>query len=342
MPQRPFGGPQPVGVIYNTSMHRPDAALALAELYGFEGKREARVGSVCVVGSGLKTAIFCDIMSRFYHPGPPRNGNVELAVGLAAVDPLPPDPPMVTAVVERKNDQGEPQYPRTIHALSDTSLAEAVLRNGVIFNAEAVVLLSGPATYLAKSLNLPGTPEIYRQRVKRLVLVDSGEPQRDVPAIRRILAEWPSPIFYCGPEVGESLNFPGASLAKYFAWAPAHPVVDAYAGYRSMPFDAPSHDLAAAHYAVHPDSGFFRTSPEGEVSVADDGRMRFSPASGGRVRSLTVDPGQREQALQAFVEIASDRPVQPQQRFRPTAADANSPPDKPTEAKPPVVKKQEP
>ncbi len=83
MPQGPFGGKQPLGIIYNTSMHRPDAALALAELYGLEGKRESRMGSVCVVGAGLNTAIFCDIVSRFYHLGPPRNGNVELPTGLA-------------------------------------------------------------------------------------------------------------------------------------------------------------------------------------------------------------------------------------------------------------------
>src|ERR1017187_9001584 len=141
MPQGPFGGKQPIGVVYNTSMSRPDAALALAGLYGFEGKRESRIGSVCVVGAGLQTAIFCDMVGRLYTPGPVRNGNQSLPVGLAAVDPLPPDPAMVKPAVERKNDQGEPQYVHSIGKLSDTSLAEAALRNGVIFNAEAVVVL---------------------------------------------------------------------------------------------------------------------------------------------------------------------------------------------------------
>ena len=58
-----FNGKQPLGVVYNTSMSRPDAALALALLYGFTGKREARIGSVCVNGSGLGAAIFCDVVS---------------------------------------------------------------------------------------------------------------------------------------------------------------------------------------------------------------------------------------------------------------------------------------
>jgi purine nucleosidase len=342
MPQGPFRGKQPLGVIYNTSMNRPDTALALAALNVLEGKRESRIGSVCVVGAGLNTAIFCDIVTQVYQFGAPRNGNSALPVGLAAVEPLPPDPPMVKLAVERKNDQGEPQYKRTIRKLTDTSLAEAVLRNGVIFNAEAAVVLSAPATYLAKSLDLLGTPDIYKQRVKRLVVVDSGEPQQDKVALRKVLAEWPTPVFYCGPEVGEALRFPGASLAEDFAWAPAHPVVDAYSAYKPMPYDAPLYDLAAVHYAVHPDSGFFQVSQEGAVTVGDDGRMRFS-AGGGKVRSLIVDPAQKEMALQALVEIASAKPAPPQQRIRPAGAvgqDAKAADAKPPDGKPAVVKKQ--
>src|SRR4051812_23096413 len=114
MPQNPFGGSQPIGIVYNTAMSRPDAALALAELYAFQGKREARVGAVCVTGAGLGAATFCDIVGKFYTLGPTRNSNTALPVGLAAVDPLPPDPAMVRPVVAA-------DYPRTVHKLSDTS-----------------------------------------------------------------------------------------------------------------------------------------------------------------------------------------------------------------------------
>jgi len=329
MPQNPFGGKQPIGVIYNTSMDRPDAALALAELYGFEGKRESKMGAVCVNGAGLNTAIFCDMVYRFYTLGPARNGNQSLPVGLAAVDPLPPDAAMIKAAYERKNEKGEQRYAHSVSRLSDTSLAEAILRNGVIFNAEAAVVLSAPATYLAKSLDLLGTKDLYKARVKRLVVVDSGAPQADVPAIRKVLAEWPTPIFFCGKEVGEAVPFPGASIDKDFAWAAAHPVVDAYRAYKTMPYDAPSYDLAAAHYAVHPDSGFFQLSEGGTVSVGEDGRMKFS-AGGGNVRSLTVDSSKKSQIIQAFVEIASAKPIEPQQRFRrPTDAAAADAKEKP-------------
>src|SRR5580698_9994160 len=121
MPQGRFGGKPPMGVVYNTSMSRPDAALALAALYGFEIKHDSRMGSVCVVGAGLKTAIFCDMVGRMYMPGPERNGNQVLAVGLAAVNPLPQDSQMVQAALDRKNEKGEPLYAHSIEKLTDTS-----------------------------------------------------------------------------------------------------------------------------------------------------------------------------------------------------------------------------
>ena len=306
MPQNPFGGQQPIGVVYITTMDRPDAALALAQLYGFQGKRESRMGSVCVTGSGLQAAVYCDIVNRFYTPGPPRNANQSLPVGLAAVDPLPPDPPMVRIAVDGK-------YDRSIKKLSDTSLAEAVIRNGVIFNAEAVMILSAPATYLARSLDLQGVKELYKERVKRLVIVETGATARDAVALKKVIDQFPAPIFFCKPEVGEALPFPGARIEKDFAWAPSHPVVDAYRAYKPMPYDVPSHDLAATWYAVHPADGFF--------TVED--------------RSLRLVADKKDALIEKFVEYAASKPVQPQQRFRPPANADTKPPVPP----PPPAKK---
>jgi hypothetical protein len=320
MPQNPFFAKPPLGVVYITSMSRPDAALALAELFGFEGKRESRMGSICVTGAGLAAAMYCDIVTGFYHPGPARNANSVLPVGLGAVDPMPADAPMVRPVVERT------EYARTIRKLSDTSLAEAVIRNGVIFNAEAVVILSAPATYLARSLDLQGVPGLYKERVKRLVVVETGASAEDPTALRKALAEWPTPIFFCGREVGDALTFPGASIEKDFAWTPNHPVAEAYRAFRPMPYDAPSFDVAAAHFAVHPDSGFWKLSDPGEISVGADGGMKFALQSGGRARALAIDPAQRDKIMEAFTTMASAKPVAPQQRFRPPSNTATPTP----------------
>ena len=307
--QSPFEGKQPLGVVYNTTMSRPDAALTLALLYGFAGKREARMGAVCVNGSGLGAAIFCDVVHRFYTPGPPRNANQVLPPGLAASGTLPPDPPMLKAALER-------DYPRSVTKVSDTSLPEAVLRNGVIFNAQAVIVLSAPATYLAKTLELQGVNELFKQRVKMLVVVDAGERQ-DVPAMRRLLADWPTPVVFCGREVGEALPFPASAIGKEFAWSPKNPVVDAWQAFRSGPYDAPAWDMAALLHAVHPDLGYFGTDA-GTIQVSDDGAMKFVAGEGAHL-ALRVDAAKKEKILQVLVETAGVRPAQPQPRVRPPA-----------------------
>lgn len=295
--------PPPIGVVYNSSMTRPDAALALVAAYAMSSKNEARVGAVCVSGAGLDTAIFCDIVARVY-TGPARNGNSALAVGLAMSSPLPPDAPMVKPAVDRKKDTGELQYARSIRAVSDTSDAPAVLRNGVTFNVESTMVLSAPATSLAKSMDILGSMDLYKQRVKRLVIVDSGAPHQDPAALNRVLHEWPTPIFYCGKDVGDALLFPGAALDKAFAWAPAHPVADAYRAFKAMPYDAPLHDVAALHYGVHPDAGFLTATETGTLAVAANGTVKFT-AGPGTLRKLSVDPAKREQAIAAFVAMVS-------------------------------------
>jgi hypothetical protein len=110
--------------------------------------------------------------------------------------------------------------------------------------------------------------------------------------------------------------FPGASMGKEFAWTDAHPVADVYRAYKPMPYDTPSFDLAAVHYASQPESGFFQLSEPGTATVSDSGMLSFTPGGGGRIRRLSVDPARREHALQALVDLASARPATPPSRGR--------------------------
>jgi hypothetical protein len=314
VPQNPFVRPS-LAISYVTSMNRPDAALALAALHGLEAKRQSRAGAICVAGSGLGAAIFCDIVGRFYTVGPLPNANDVLPIGLDVVTPLPADPPMVRTAIERKNDKGELAYARSIRKVTDTSQAEAMLRNGVTLQNATSFVLSAPATTLARLIGLLGVKELFTARVKRLVVVDAGVPQSDVAGLRKVLREWPSPVVLCGREVGESLRFPGASLATEFAWTDANPVADAYRAFHTMPYDTPSYDLAAVHYASKPDSGFFKTTT-GTINVTDDGRLSFVAGSGTGV-SITVDASKRAELLQELIAVASAKPVAPTRAGRP-------------------------
>jgi hypothetical protein len=303
-----------VGVIVDTSVRRPDAALALAALYSATTRGGLRVCSVCVTGSGLGAAILCDVIGRFYVPRV-ASSNTVLPVGLDASGTLPADSPMVKAAIDRKKADGDPQYVRSVQRVTDTSLAEAVLRNAVTLTTELVVVLSGPATSLARALELEGTKATVKQRVKRLVIADAGAARTDGPALKQLLADWPTPIFFCGHEVGEALPFPGAKLDQLFGWAPAHPVVDAYRAFKSMPYDAPMYDVAALQYAIAPDADVFTVSGPGTLSVGSRGTLEFSPGEGG-VRQLGVEPAKRAQALDTLVKMASEAPTPPAARGR--------------------------
>ena len=285
--------PSPIGVVYNTSMTRPDAALALAALYVSSSRRDARVGGICITGAGLDAAIFCDIVARFYG-GQARmpSSNAALPIGLAPVSPMPPSAPMVDAAVKKTRDDGAPQYVRTIQRMADTAAADALLRNAITFSAESVVVLSAPATWMAKSLELTGTIAQYKKRVKRVVIVEAGDVDRDAAALTSLAAALPVPVIRCGRDVGDALAVPRAPLEERFTWSPSNPVADALraAGGSSIAL----HDVAALHYALHPASGFFTVS---------EGR-------------LGIEPGMRETCAAALTALATSKPAPPPERGR--------------------------
>lgn len=314
MPQNPFVRPS-LAISYCTSMSRPDAALALAAIHGFESRRQSRAGAICVAGAGLDAAIFCDIVGRFYTVGPVPNANDVLPIGLDIVSPMPPDQPMVRAVVEKKNEKGEPLYPRSLRKVSDTSQAEAMLRNGVTLQKEATFVLSAPATVLARCLDLLGVKELFAARVKRLVIVDTGEPRQDVQALRKVIREWPTSIALCGSGGGE-LRFPGEFIDAYFTWTPSHPVADAYRAFRPAPYNAPAHDLVAVFFASQPDSGFFEVSAPGTITVSDAGVVSFT-AGGGTAVNVTTAAAKRSEAMTVFKDVTSAKPVAPTRAGRP-------------------------
>src|SRR6185369_10526646 len=104
---------------------------------------------------------------------------------------------------------------------------DALLRNAITFSAESVVVLSAPATWLAKSLELTGTIAQYKQRVKRVVIVEAGDVDKDRAALDALVAALPVPVVRCGREVGEALAVPRERVETGLAWTPAHPIADA-------------------------------------------------------------------------------------------------------------------
>jgi hypothetical protein len=311
-----------IGVVFDCDMgNRIDDVLALALLYGFDNRNEARVVSVSVSKANLKAAALADAIMRFYvtaSMGQFASFARTLPVGFADDGKMPEDTAIIKAVLEKRDAQGKPLYPNAIHHLNDTAECGALIRNALTaqHDGNAVVVLAGPATNLAKVLSVPGAKEIIASKVRMLVVSDPESNNKiDLPAAKRLFAEWPGPVVICGAEVGASLPYPGASIEKDYGWTPSHPVVDAYRASRDMPYDAPASDMAAVLYAVRFDRKYFQLSEPGTATVGDDGRLNFTPAPDGKHRRLVPDPLQADAIRKIYTEFASAKPAPRRPRF---------------------------
>ncbi len=284
-----FGGQAkpPLGVVYDADMGNTiDGPLGLALLYGLQGKGESRVISVTTSKPSVHSAAFCDVLVRFY-TGEPGGFFVATPIGMANAGPKPEDTPLMTAVLEKP-------YSRGIQKLNDTADPVATIRNALSaqFDQNAAVVLAGPATNLARVLDLPGAKDLIARKVKMLVMAGwrGSAGAWDPASAKKLFAEWPTPVVGVPREVGEALPFPAAAMDKEFAWSQAHPIVDAWKAAGGK--DAPSWGPAAALYAVRPLENYFKLSE-----------------AKGQYRELIVDPEKKDEVLQAFVELASTKPV---------------------------------
>jgi hypothetical protein len=305
-------GKPPVGVVFDADLGNSiDDALALAMLYGFQGKNEERVISVSTTKSSLKSAVFADILVRFY-TGEPNAFFGVTPIGLSLSGAMAADTPLLDAVT------GKSAFPRSIEKMNDTADPQALIRNALSaqFDQNAIVVLAGPATNLAALLAMPDGKSLVAQKVRCLAVAADSQLAADLPALQRLVAEWPSDIVVAGAEIGDALPFPAASIEKDFAWSAAHPVVEAYRAARPMPYDAPAVAMAAALYAVRPQENYFKLSDPGTISVTASG-IQLMRSSAGRHRTLAFDAAQKDRILQIYAETAATKPVGRPQRFRP-------------------------
>ncbi len=347
--QFPGMGRPPVGVIFDCDMGAAiDDALAMALLYALDGKGEVRVVSVSTSKPNLKSAALCEVIARFYAgaaSGAFGAVGRTLPVGMALKGD-PADTPMLTAPLAKKNADGAPVYNHGIQKLTDTAECPALIRNALTSQQDqnSMVIAVGPLTNLAAVMALPDSKGWIERKVKHLTVMGGnfagGEPEfnikADIAAAKKVFAEWPTPIAVSGFEVGAELLYPGASIEKDFAWAPDHPVVDAYRAYQKMPYDTPTWDLTAVLHAIRPQENYFKLSEPGRITVLDDGRTRFTPSADGKHRHLILDPAQKERIVKTYVELVSAKPVPRAPRFRRPQVDQQqqTPPPKPAAPKP--------
>ncbi|MBM3802155.1 MAG: hypothetical protein FJW26_07555 [Acidimicrobiia bacterium] len=311
----------PVGIVFDADIgNRIDSTLALALLCGFASRSEVRVVSVSVSNANLQAAAFCEAVGNYYAGS--LSSEFEgfgraLPVGLASNSATTQESSQLRLPLSRVSEEGNPLYKYSIRKLNDTAEPRAVIRNALTaqHDQNCIVVLAGPATNLASVLGLPGAAGLIAKKVRFLSLAAGiyphGAPetsiQADIPAARKLFAEWPASIVACGYEVGGKVLFPASSIEHDFSGSPHHPIVDAYRAHHSMPYDAPSWAMAAVLHAVRP-ADYFGLSQPGTISVQNDGSTRFSASPAGRHRFLLLDPSRVSHIVKAYTTIASAHP----------------------------------
>jgi hypothetical protein len=316
----------PIGIALDGDFgNRVDAVLAVALLNGLTARSEARRIALTVSRPSLASARVADVIATFYRPRLPAGapGGVgamtENMVGMPEGEGAGDDKPVLAPMLAKQGPDGKPAYVSSISSLTNTAESAILIRNLLLaqHDGNGAIVLAGPATGIARLLGLYRSgPQITAKCKHLVVAIGSFAPgpaeasiKSDVAAARKLFAEWPTPIVAAGSEVGEALPFPGASIDKDFAWAPVHPVVDAYRTFKATPYDAPASALAAALYAAQPDAGHFRLSEPGTITVQDDGRTGFTPAADGRHRYLIVDPAQKANVIGLYTSLVSAPPA---------------------------------
>jgi inosine-uridine nucleoside N-ribohydrolase len=307
----------PVRLIFDTDMGNDvDDAVALAMIHALESRGEAKLLAVTITKDNRWAAPFIDVMNTFY-------GRAEIPIGMVHNGKTPEDSNMIRLPAERKRADGSFVYPR--HLVDGREAPEAVGLLRRVLAAEAdggiVMVQVGFSTNLARLLDskadeaspLSGL-ELVKRKVRLLSIMGGAFPdgkpeyniQTDIPAAKKLFAEWPGTIVTSGYEIGNKVLYPAASILKDYNYVEDHPLAEAYRDYMKMPYDRPMWDPTATLYAVRPDA--FSVSPPGVITVNDEGRTHFAADASGRHHYLIATAEQHTAALRAIIELASRPP----------------------------------
>ena len=299
-----FGAAQPPGIIFDTDIGNDiDDALALAMLHSMESRGECKLIGVTITKDHPDAAKFVDIVNTFY-------GRGTIPIGIVKNGKTPEDSAMLRVPIEHR-----PPYPVANRPPEDAAaLLQRLLKKEK--EGSVIVVQVGFFTNLARLLDAPGAKQLIAKKVKLLALMagafPTGNPEYnvkiDIPAARKVFAEWPTPIVTSGFEIGLAVLYPAHAIMNYFKYVENHPVVDAYRAYKKMPYDRPTWDLTAVLYAVRPSGGYFTLSEKGTILVDGEGKTELKPDPRGNHRYLILDPSMRKTVLDALIQLSSRPP----------------------------------
>lgn len=315
------GAEQPTPLIFETDIGNDiDDALALGVIHALESRGECKLLAVTINKDNPHCAPFVDLVNTFY-------GRGEIPIGVVRNGKTPEDGRFVRQVSEAR-DGDQPRYAYDLASGREAPEAVGLLRKTLAEQPDgSVVIVSvGFSTNLARLLDSPGdevsplSGEKLTAQKCRLLSVMAGNFSRpdapkeynvfiDQPAAAKVFERWPTPIVASGYEVGNAIEYPGASIEHDYGYVKHHPLREAYYLYLEGAKDRPTWDLTSVLYAVRPERGYFGLSAPGTIRVTSESLTPFTADPAGRHRYLTVSPEQVVRVREALVQLASQPPM---------------------------------
>lgn len=313
---------EPVKLIYDTDMGNDiDDVFALAMIHNLEKRGEIDFLAITITKDNKYAAPYCQMINTFY-----QNPNIPIGeVRNSGIETF--DGKYLRQSLEAKDENGNLMFPFFNLADDKTEYYDSValLRKTLASEEDNSVVIAqvGFSTNLARLLDTPADEyssltgrELAAKKVKYLVTMAGNFVEhlheyniiKDVPAAQKVFAEWPTPIYASGFEVGREILMTGATMKNDYEYVKYHPVKEAFKYYRdSLDSAQCTWDLTTILFAARQDRGYFDLSEAGEVTVDDEGYTTFIPQANGKAKYFKINNEQRIRVQEAFEWLCSEK-----------------------------------
>lgn len=315
----------PVAVIFETDMGNDiDDALALDMLYKYQDEGKINLLAISNNKNSPYSIPFLDVMNTWY-------GYPEIPLGTvkqgANSEGDAKNYAELTLNYKENNQLAFHSNLKKQQTINSVEMYRKLLKNqkdhsviiiSVGFSTNLARLLASEADQLSSLSGL----QLVAKKVKFLsVMAGEFNPNlenrfveynvaKDVNAARSVFEKWPTDIYISPFELGDSIRYPGKSIAHDFMELNPHPLVIAYESYQQMPYDRSTWDLTSVLFAVERNakgSSYFTISKPGKVYLDEEGKTSFKEGRG-KHYILSVNSNQRDQILARFVELITRKP----------------------------------
>ncbi|MDR2674443.1 MAG: nucleoside hydrolase, partial [Opitutaceae bacterium] len=246
---------KPVKLIFDTDMGNDvDDVLALAAMHAMQSRGACELLAVTLTCPLPEAAPYIAALNAFY-------GRPGIPIGVNPAAPRAEKRSKYLHVASLRGPDGAPLFPAKFDPAAAPPAVDLLRR--VLAAAEdggIVIVQTGFSTNLARLLDTPGDAvsplaglELVRRKVRLLSIMagdfrpvkPGGKPhveynvKWDIPAARKLAAEWPAPIWWSGFEVGLAVPYPAWSIDNDFDYIPRHPVKESYQAYKPAPHQRP-------------------------------------------------------------------------------------------------------